>query len=264
MPKRALTAAAVEKLKPPKSGQADHFDKGYPGLALRISYGGRKSWVYFYRANGKQRRLTLGIAPAMGLAEAREAWREVRKAVEAGQDPARMRAKPERVDTFEMIAAEWLQREQFGKARRSAGEVKRILERDVLPAWGQREIRDITRRDARELIDAIADRGAVTMARRVQAHLHALFRWSGGRDRGPIAERQGSARPGGDCIARWRRAGLHGGQRAAGRAYGSLRALCHAPHHPAHNQKLCSRHGRCGRAPAQPIPLPDGRAHAGR
>jgi integrase len=182
MPKRALTAAAVDKLKPPKTGQVDHFDKGYPGLALRISYGGRKCWIYFYRIDGKQRRLTLGVAPAMGLGEAREAWREARKAVEAGQDPARMKAKPDRPDIFEMIAAEWLQREQFGKGRRSANEVRRILERDVVPAWGQRDIRGITRRDARELIDAIADRGAVTMARRVHAHLHALFRWSAGRD----------------------------------------------------------------------------------
>ena len=32
-----------------------------------------------------------------------------------------------------------------------------------------------------ELIDTIADRGAVTLARRCHAHLHRLFRWSVGR-----------------------------------------------------------------------------------
>ena len=44
MPMKSLTAAAVERLKAPKSGQVDYFDQGYPGLSLRISYGGRKAW----------------------------------------------------------------------------------------------------------------------------------------------------------------------------------------------------------------------------
>ena len=57
---RTLTAAAVERIRAPATGQADHFDQGYPGLALRVSYGGAKAWVYFYRLYGKQKRLTLG------------------------------------------------------------------------------------------------------------------------------------------------------------------------------------------------------------
>jgi len=60
MPSRALTAAAVARLKPPKEGQVDHFDRGFPGLAMRISYGGRKTWVYFHRLHGRQYRLSLG------------------------------------------------------------------------------------------------------------------------------------------------------------------------------------------------------------
>jgi integrase len=42
-------------------------------------------------------------------------------------------------------------------------------------------IASIARRDVLELIDGIADRGAVIMARRTHAHLHRLFRWSVGR-----------------------------------------------------------------------------------
>ena len=36
MPRRALTAAAVDRIKPPAKGEVGHFDKGYPGLALRV------------------------------------------------------------------------------------------------------------------------------------------------------------------------------------------------------------------------------------
>ena len=40
---KALTAASVDRIKPPAEGQIEIFDAGYPGLALRVSYGGRKS-----------------------------------------------------------------------------------------------------------------------------------------------------------------------------------------------------------------------------
>jgi Arm DNA-binding domain/Phage integrase family len=177
MPTRSLTAASVARIKPPKAGQGDYFDKGYPGLALRCSYGGAKTWIYFYRLHGKLRRLSLGRFPGMSLTEARDAWRSARLAVSKGESPAHIR--PTTADTFAATAAEWLARDQAHN--RSAAEVRRVIERDVNPAWGERLIAAITRRDALELIDGVADRGAVTMARRLHAHLHRLFRWSVGR-----------------------------------------------------------------------------------
>jgi hypothetical protein len=81
MPKRLLTAASVARIKPPKTGQLEVFDLGYPSLALRVSYGGSRTWVFFYRLNDKLHRLTLGTFPAMSLAEARHAWREARNDV---------------------------------------------------------------------------------------------------------------------------------------------------------------------------------------
>ena len=177
MPTRALTVAAVERIKPPSGGQADYFDKGFPGLALRVSYGGAKAWVYFYRLHGKLHRLTLGRSPAMSLAEARDAWRDARKTVGKGESPARR--KPTAADSFVSVAEEWLKRDQAHN--RSAAEVKRVIQRNVMSAWDGRLIATISRRDVLDLIDGVADRGAVTMARRLHAHLHRLFRWSVGR-----------------------------------------------------------------------------------
>jgi hypothetical protein len=111
MPTRSLTAAAVERIKPPAQGQTDFFDKGFPGLALRVSYGGSKTWVYFYRLHGgKVRRLTLGRFPSMELADARTAWQDTRKAVGKGENPARR--KPASADSFAAVADEWLRRDQ--------------------------------------------------------------------------------------------------------------------------------------------------------
>jgi len=177
MPTRSLTVASVARLKPPKEGQVDYFDRGYPGLCLRVSYGGAKAWVYFYRLHGKLRRLSLGRFPGMELDEAHDAWRAARLAVSKGESPAHI--KPTAADTFAATAEEWLQRDQA--KNRSANEVRRAIEHDVMPAWGERLIAMITRRDVLELIDAVADRGALTMARRLHSHLHRLFRWAVGR-----------------------------------------------------------------------------------
>ena len=132
MPKRALTAIAVERIKPPAKGQVEIFDRGYPGFALRVSYGGGKAWGMFYRHGGKLRRLTLGLYPAMGLAEAREAWRETRKLVAMGQDPARATVKTG--DTVNSVIEDWLKRDKRDAKASSIYQTRSAINRDVLPA----------------------------------------------------------------------------------------------------------------------------------
>ena len=174
---RTFTAAAVERMRAPASGQIDHFDHGYPGLALRVSYGGAKAWVYFYRLFGKQKRLTLGRWPSMSLAAAREAWRDARQTLDKGESPKHQR--PAQANSFAAVADEWLKRDQAHN--RTHVQVKQRIERCAKPAWGDRQISTIGRRDINDLIDSVADRGAIIMARRLHAHLHRLFRWAVGR-----------------------------------------------------------------------------------
>jgi integrase len=177
MPKRALSDLTVKRAKPPTNGQVDIFDAGYPGFALRVSYGGGKSWVYFYRIGGRLRRRSLGAYPAVTLAEARQLWRDAKHQVSLGRDPGWQRASDL---NFESVAREWLKRDQADK--RSLKEVTRIVEKELIPEWGQRSIRDIRRHDILVLSDRIADRGATTMARRMMAYVHRLFRWAKSRD----------------------------------------------------------------------------------
>ena len=159
MAKKALTDVAVKRLKPPADGQTEIFDQGYPGLALRLSYGGRKAWVYFYRnAAKKLRRLTLGTYPAMSLGDAREAWRKAKEAREAGRDPAKDKKHETGGTIFETVFAEWLKRDQEGNRTHDA--TKRLIENDALPGWAGRDISTIGRRDVLDVIDAVVDRGA--------------------------------------------------------------------------------------------------------
>ena len=195
MPKhKTITDATAKRLKAPKDGQVDHFDSSLPGLALRISSSGRKTWVYFYRIHGRLRRQTFDIYPAMSVATAHAKWLEARDMVQAGQDPARTAVAG--ATDFRSVATEWLQRDQSGN--RTHDITKRALEREVFAHWGHREITDIQRRDVLDLIDSIADRGHLTMARRMHSRLHRLFRWAVGRGILHISPMQDLPKPGSD------------------------------------------------------------------
>jgi len=184
MAKQITTDVSVEKIKLPKTGQVDVRVLSFPGLYLRLSHGGAKTWSY---STGKMR-LALGTYPEMTLAEAHEAWRQVRKEIKAGRDPrATLNRKPAST-VFADVAEEWLRRDIAGN--RTEGEYRRILKKDVLPAWGHLQIHEITRRHVLDLLDGIVDRGKPTMALRTYMRLHRLFAWAVKRgivDANPVA-----------------------------------------------------------------------------
>lgn len=192
MPKVALTDPAIKRLKPPARGQSDVFDQHYPGLALRISYGGTRSWVYFCRVGSRLIRHQLGTYPTMSLAAARNAWRAAREEVQAGKAPPKPPRAPrqrkasaagpavsENRNAIENVVAEWLKRDQARNA--SHDEVKRLMDRDVVPQWRGRLIGSIGRRDIIELLDSVMDDGKVAKARNLHSHLHRLLAWCVGR-----------------------------------------------------------------------------------
>jgi integrase len=185
MPRIRLTEAAVRRLKLPAKGQTDYFDELLPGFGLRVSASGRRSWFLFYRVKegpkqGTQRRYTLpASAAAMGLADAREAAREVMRRVELGGDPSieKRRQRAERAAALTVRQAAETFVERHAKARnRSWRETARILETNVSAEWGDMALEDITRADVVALIDRIAERAPV-MANRTLATLRKMLRW---------------------------------------------------------------------------------------
>lgn len=183
MPKRKLTAAAVEKLGPPESGRIEYFDTLLRGFALRITARGSKSWVLFYRVHGRQRRMTIGSYPMFDLSEAREEARKALQLVEKGQDPAAIREEQrrKRPDTVIAVAENFIQRHAKPN-NRTWREVERMFEIHVLPTWGKRDIGSITRRDVIDLLDQVADRTSSVRANRVLANVRKLFAWAAERD----------------------------------------------------------------------------------
>ncbi|MCH9650812.1 MAG: integrase arm-type DNA-binding domain-containing protein [Deltaproteobacteria bacterium] len=161
--------------------QTDYWDRNLPGFGVRITPRGRKSFVVMYYARGGKRRMTLGPYPILSLAEARQRARAVLHDVVTGNDPQAQKQALRKAESFEQLAAEYMERHAKAK-KRSWKEDGRNLERDLLPYWKGRKAREIVRRDVILILDRIVDRGAPIMANRVRALISKIFNFGIGRD----------------------------------------------------------------------------------
>jgi integrase len=158
------------------------------GFGVRVFPSGAKTWITRYRRPDRTLvKVTLGNYPEMSLSEARVKHNEHRKLIHQGKDPralaAAAKSREQDAGTVAELAREYIER--WAKPRKKSwSEDARQLAKDILPAWGKRKAKDITRRDVIKLLDGIADRGAGVAANRTLALLSKMFRF--GIDRGIV------------------------------------------------------------------------------
>jgi len=68
-----------------------------------------------------------------------------------------------------------MKRQATRHPQKSADADQRLFDKDVIPAWGKRKAKSITRRDATMLIDGIVDRGSPVMANRTLSALKRVW-----------------------------------------------------------------------------------------
>ena len=193
-----FTTRSIEALRT-KAERYEKWEDNGKGFGIRVSIAGKKSWIYLYRYNGTPRRMTLGEFPKMGLAEAHEAHATARKQLDKGIDPGLVKQQQEAdyrdADSVAELAHQYI--EKYAKPRkRSWQNDERMLELDVLSAWGKRKARDITRRDIIGLLDKIVDRGSPIGANRTLDVIRAMFKFGVGRDIVPASPCVDIQRPG--------------------------------------------------------------------
>jgi integrase len=185
VPRKHLTARAVASIKPDPSRQVDYWDTTLPRFGVRVSPGGRKTWIVFYRHNGRPRRLTLGACRHMKLADARVKANEALRTLEKGTDPASVKVEERRAETFAELADEYIER--HASKKRSGREDIRLLRgsphkkktgkrphEPLVKRWGAMKVKDITRREVRAVLDEIAERAPI-MANRTLALIRKMF-----------------------------------------------------------------------------------------
>jgi integrase len=178
-----ITQAAVEKMRAPAEGRVEYWDTTLPGFGLRVAAAGRKSWQVFYRVNGKQVRETLGtLATVPEVAAARALARQSMQKAQAGINPAAERQAIERA-TLGAVLDRYLERYAAKRMRPDYyKETRRALDVDVRPALGAKPIGEVTRREIRELLERIVDRGSPSHANHVLSYLRAALNWAVSND----------------------------------------------------------------------------------
>ncbi len=154
------------------------------GLYLEVTKAGGKYWRLKYRFDGKEKRLALGVFPAVTLAQARERCEAARKTIAEGADPSdqKKQAKTARLlgnaTTFEAVARLWFEHWKPTKSPRHADYVIRRLEADVFPVLGTRPIATLTAPQLLAMVKTIESRGAVDMAKRALQTSGQIMRYA--------------------------------------------------------------------------------------
>ena len=174
------------------------------GMYFEIAPSGGKWWRFKYRIDGKEKRISLGVYPDVGLAEARDKRDAARKLVAAGIDPAGHR-KVEKValeesteNTFEVIAREWFS--MFSKywVAGHSDKIIRRLELYVFPWIGARPIKAITAPELLAVLRRVESRGANETAHRALQVCGRVFRFAvatGRAERDPSRDLAGALAP---------------------------------------------------------------------
>jgi integrase len=176
-----LTDRVVNSLKP-KSKLYKVVDGDC--LVLVVKPSGYKVWRFEYKTNGKQKSLTIGPYPAIGLADARGKAQDARKRIVEGIDPA---SEKRRIagnlptgdeSSFGEIAMMWFEKKQAGFSEGHAANVKSRMDRIIIPALGAMRIKEITPRHLYDLFRPIEARGAYETAHRVYQVIGNVFRYA--------------------------------------------------------------------------------------
>jgi integrase len=182
MARQDLTARKIESLRPAAKGKrVIIMDAQAPGLGIRVTDKGHKTFVFGARFPGKKFHAFREIDGVAGLAEARVVARQWRVLIERGEDPAVVKAREEeekrrkRAITFSSVAEAWF-REKLSTERRGE-EAEDDLRKIFMPAWGERPIAEITNTDVREIIK-LKKQTAPGRARNLLGTIRRFFSWA--------------------------------------------------------------------------------------
>ncbi len=156
------------------------------GLCLLIHHNGSKYWQLRYRHPNTQKSLilSLGVYPAVSLAEARTKKAEARTLLRLGKDPAeekklaKLTVHLTAANTFELVAKEWFDKQAPNWSATHATRNIGLIDNNLCPWLGHRPISEIK---APELLGALRhteERGTLETAKRALQVAGQIFRYA--------------------------------------------------------------------------------------
>ena len=189
-----LTDTVIRNLKPKAAKYYIHGDMSNSrhGFAICVypssqkHPAGTKSWFFIYRFEGKRCFLPLGKYPTMSLADASREFEKHWQVFSSGKNPATVeedkKAELDAAPTIKALAEEYIERHAMPN-KKSWAEDQRVLEKEVLPAWGKKKAQDISKRQVNDLLDKVVDRGSPQTANNIFKIIRKMFNWAVEKDR---------------------------------------------------------------------------------
>jgi integrase len=181
MPRAFLSDDLVPRLR--AVGRQEYWDTSTKGLVLRVEGGSKSWWLVYWSPTDRtpggrpiRRRRNLGRWPAVTVAGARRNAQRLRLLIDNGLDPARESVDAARLREmgFAELGRRYIQ--EVSKPNKASWQDDRwMLERVILPLWGNRPVSSISTAEVQELMRAIAQRGPV-LANRAMTIVRQTFR----------------------------------------------------------------------------------------
>ncbi len=199
MPKttaKMLTDKDVRAAKAAPGQRLELWDARSPGLCLRVTDKGSKTWVVRYRTrDGRQPRFTLGPAGSasgdLSLVEARDRASNVRRLAREGGDPAAAKrqeaadAKAVTIRTMDDLAESYFTKSlsgayratRSGKKPETVAAERRLWSFRLKPSLARRPVEAVTRAELRRLLAEISE-AAPIQANRALALVRSMFNFA--------------------------------------------------------------------------------------
>ena len=171
---RSFTEDRLDRIKPPSTGRDVYHDTTTPGLIVRVTTAGSKTYSVYKKLSGKPVRHTIGQVGAITLKAAREAAAAALGKMPLGVNPnVEKRDRAAKKVTMGELWAHYL--ESWAKRRkRSWGEDEKRYKRHLL-GWEKRALASITKNEVEAMHDRVGKKSGIYEANRLRSLLHKMF-----------------------------------------------------------------------------------------
>ena len=207
--RQKLTNRFIRDTTRPSDKDTYYWDDGggsVKGLGLRVKSRPyeKKTFIFQYRIGGgragKTKRITLGEpSPALNIERARALASGHRLTVRNGGDPAvEVRKAQEEIRkssgrSFEVLLGLYV--DYVREKLKSSNEVERVLRREFLPVWRDRDVAGISRKEIKVLLEGIRSSGRPYLANKALDVVRTFFKYVMDEDKITASPAVGIERP---------------------------------------------------------------------
>jgi len=169
----------------PENKDHVYWDESFKGnrngrFGLRVYPSGAKRYLYDYVSDtGERRRIVIGDFNYLELATARHIAKGYALEISQGKNPQQDRIDRRNSITFAELVDKFIKFHCNVKLKpKTTKNYLQILNKDLLPAWSNRRISDITKKHIQAILGEIVVRSAIMQAERTREVISTIFRFA--------------------------------------------------------------------------------------